>query len=139
MGVVIAAFAGFVVFGATLGLLINLSISGIEQPGAPPPMENPFYRHFNSIAIFSLIIGLSLLIGGIFTSKYRNWARLLVIISAIVLVIVTWVLMVLISFDLAGESDVVDLWPYIIGIFWSAPAILLTWYLNKKDVKKYFR
>ena len=101
-------------------------------------MEGPFFKHFNTITTFSLIIGLSMLFSGIFISKYKNWARLLAIFCAIVLIIMTWILMVLISFDLAGDSYVVDFWPYIIGLFWSTPAILLIWYLSKKDVRKYF-
>lgn len=136
LGIVIAAFSGLIVFSNLMGLVVKMLMSGIEQPSEPPPFDDPLFRYFDTIAIIGLAMGLLLLGGGIYIAKYKNWARLLVIITSIVLILAAWVLMYFIS--VSAPEGIFKYWPFIVALGWSAPIVLLIWYLNKGNVKKHF-
>lgn len=96
VGLVIAIFSGLIIFSNGMGALVFTLLGFGGTPQNIEPIEmNLLDILFDNIALFLLalvIFGVSYLFGGIYLSKYKLWAKNLLLITSYIFLILLWVL-----------------------------------------------
>ncbi len=145
MGVLIAIFAGFIIFsngtGAIAFSVLDLAEEFAEQREARG-MDgiNFVLSHFTELCLIMIFLGVLYLIGGIFLTKYKKWAgQLITAISGLVFIGIWTVIIVMFqAIESQKGMEVFSTGAIITAIIWSIPLVLLIWFLNRKKIRIHF-
>ncbi|RNL88098.1 hypothetical protein ED312_09270 [Sinomicrobium pectinilyticum] len=144
IGLLVAIFAGFIIFSNAMGAL-TWAVMGIGEELNNQNTENAgsiswLFSYYIELCLTMLLIGVAFLVGGIFIRKCKLWANQMVSILSVLLILVIWGLMIAISVSI-GQQDGMEIFRYgaiFSALFWSLPLGLLIWFLNKRKIKKHF-
>lgn len=138
IGIVLAVVSIMVVLSNIGGLFMidHLTEGGTKTEEVSYYDQSVVYA--KPIALISSALALGFLVAGIFITRYKDWARVLSQIVAVLYLILLWYISVFIApynlFD-KGEFGVEQL----IGmLIWSVPVVFLIGYLNKEKIKNHF-
>ncbi len=100
------------------------------------------FQNYITLCLTMVTIGISYFIGAFYLIRFKLWANILISIVSVFLALVMWSLPIMFIL-IASTIDVEGVIMFgIVGILsaatWSAPIIMLIWYLNKKDIKRHF-
>ena len=148
VGMIIIGLSIFVVFGGGLGSLALLSsgVLDMNQSLVAPRSESDYsgyHLFFNYMLKFDLamiLFSLLFLIGGIFLTKYKNWARVsLIALSSIFILGQIFILIIIMSLVLNKSIYFLSTIGFIVAIvFFIAISFSLVIFLNKKQIKEHF-
>jgi hypothetical protein len=135
VGLIMIIISSIIIFFNTMGSLV-WSFIGSEN------IENSevsFEEIFIVICLTMILFGIFFLIGGIFIRKLKLWANYMVSIVSSIFTILLW--FVSISFYIKAIDPGFIFFKVILivtSFFFSAPLLLLVWFLNKSNVKSQF-
>ncbi len=136
---------GVIVLSNTFGVLVFLFLGfdtgslGIEEL-----VHNPIsflFRHFIRICVTMIALGILFIYGAYHMKRLRLWSNKLLSWVSILLIIAMWIISVFVLFVM-NSFDTTIAPKFIViatAIVWSIPFMYFINYLNKKDVKKYFK
>jgi hypothetical protein len=147
IGIFVAVLSGLIIFFNSSGALVytltgmNSKIAGTSNGSltGTDPMEFMF-RHYTTLCLITVTVGILLLIGSIYLIKFRIWANRLISIMSIFLILSIWGIMIAFSFAISRKtgSKLLCIFPIFNALLWSTPFGLLIWHLNQEKVKKHF-
>ena len=148
VGIIIIGISIFAIFSNGLGSLALISGGGFEQNESltgPRAGSNysGYYVFFNYMLKFGLLMvlfSLLFLIGGIFLTKYKNWARVsLIALASIFILGQIFILIIIMSLVFNKSIYFLSSIGIIIAIiFFIAISFSLIIFLIKKQIKKHF-
>ena len=148
VGMIIIGLSIFAIFGNGLGSLTLISGGGFEQNQllVDPRSEsdysgyNVFFNYMLKFGLSMVIFGLLFLIGGIFLTKYKNWARVsLITLSSIFILGQMFILIIVMSLVFNKSIYFLSSIGIIVAIiFFIAISFSLVIFLNKKQIKEHF-
>ena len=148
VGIIIIGISIFAIFSNGLGSFALIKGGGFEQnqPLTAPLSESDYsgyYLFFNYMLKFGLsmvLFGLLFLIGGIFLTKYKNWARVsLITLASIFILGQIFILIIIMSLVFNKSIYFLSSIGIIIAIlFCITISFSLIIFLNKKQIKKHF-
>ena len=148
VGMIIIGLSIFAIFGNGLGSLALSSGGFVEQNSSLTDprtgLDNSgYYLFFNYMLKFGLamvLFGLLFLIGGIFLTKHKNWARVsLITLSSIFILGQIFILIIILSLVFNKSIYFLSSIGIIVAIvFFIAISFSLVIFLNKKQIKKHF-
>ena len=148
VGMIIIGLSIFAIFGNGLGSLALSSGGFFEQNSSLTDtrtgLDNSgYYLFFNYMLKFGLamvLFGLLFLVGGIFLTKHKNWARVsLITLSSIFILGQIFILIIILSLVFNKSIYFLSSIGIIVAIvFFIAISFSLVIFLNKKQIKKHF-
>lgn len=146
IGLVIVILSGLTVVSNLMGALVfsyfkldQIKLDDLGDSGEIVLIRLLFGQYVN-ICIGTAIMGAFFLIGGLFMRQYKLWAnRLLTILSILIIIIVcaSVIGMSTLKFD-QMDLNLFRLTNVLFIFLSGVPMGLLIWYLNKRDIRKYF-
>ncbi|TPE44728.1 hypothetical protein [Pontibacter mangrovi] len=139
IGIALIAVSSLTIISSLFGLLywidfITEKASNFDQV----PYESHMLSFAKPIAVISLTFGLGFLVVGIFITLYKNWARVLAQVLAVLYLINFWYQAIFIAPYNPFDKGEIGIDQVLGALLWSVPFILLIRYLNKDKVKSHF-
>ncbi|MCR9248902.1 MAG: hypothetical protein NXI20_00705 [bacterium] len=144
IGIVIIVISVLMIFSNSMGALAwyVIGIGGDMVPENAGEFDPLIFLLSNYVVMCLSIVfmGLFLLVGGIYITKYKLWANRLVSIIAGLMFLLIWGLMIALSVGLGGQvgMGLLAFGAIINALFWSTPVVLLIRFLNRKSIKSHF-
>ncbi|MCX2742155.1 hypothetical protein [Pontibacter anaerobius] len=139
VGIVLIVVSSLIIISSLIGLfyLVDLIAEGASE-FEEVPYESHMLSYAKPVAVVSLALGLGFFVAGIFITLYKNWARVLAQVFAVLYLISLWYQAIFIApynpFD-KGEFGVEQAFG---ALLWSFPIVLLIRYLSREKVKNHF-
>jgi len=133
-GILVIIFAALGILGTLFSFLAFGLMANLPMFQQMPMQYNMAYMLFSLIS--SLIMGVLGLIAGIGILKLKNWARVLLIVFAIVMIVLGLVSLIYSGMMNIGIGIIFVIMGFIFSIVYYG---LILWYFNKKKVKIVFK
>lgn len=148
VGIIIIGLSIFAIFGNGFGSLALISGGSLEtnhsfaepRSGSDYSGYHLFFNYMLKFGLAMVIFGLLFLIGGIFLTKYKNWARVsLITLSSIFILGQIFILIIIMSLVFNKSIYLLSSMGIIVAIvFFIAISFSLIIFLNKKQIKEHF-
>ncbi len=148
VGLILAIFGGFMIFGNSAGALGYLLISSMDE-GALKGLESEelngvayLWRYYVHYCLFLALNGVAILVGGLNLRKLKLWPVNLLFVSAVLLILLIWIVAAAISsfpFAEVAGADIVILFqiiPFFTAIIFTTPLAILLRFLHRKTTKE---
>jgi len=141
LGIIIISV--LIIFSNGMGIVAN-EILGISDDFTESDSEfnimSMILSNYSIMCGVMISFGIFYLIGGLNLKKMKDWARKLIIVKSIILILIIWGIMLALALTIPMESEIVifKIGAILNAIFWSTPLIILINFLNKKRIKVHF-
>ena len=143
-GLTVAAVGGLAVFTNSMGAMV-WNLLGFDTEFSTPedaPLDPALYlfTYYRELCMVMVVVGILLLIGGLFLRRYKRWANYLVTGFSALLLLALWGAIIAVVFALQPREELAFFRAGVplVGVVLSIPLAWLIWFLNKRDVKGQF-
>ena len=103
VGLLITIFSFFIIFSNFSGMLAGQMF--VEMTYSDDFNAIDFIlKNYTKMCALIIIVGLSFMVGGIYLGKFKLWAKKLLIVLSIMLILIIWSLMILLASNFWSPS-----------------------------------
>jgi hypothetical protein len=139
VGLLITIFSCFIIFSNFSGMLAGKMFEEMIYSDDFNAIDF-ILKNYTKMCALMIIVGLSFMVGGIYLRKFKLWAKKLLIVLSIMLILIIWSFMILLATNFWSPSfyRIYSLLFIVNAIIWSTPIVLLIRFLNKSQIKEHF-
>lgn len=140
VSIVLVIVSIFIIFSNTMGAVSNEILDLFGSESNTDSILDLILNNYSMFCGFMVLVGVTYLIGSLNLKKLNEWARKLIVIESIVLILLIWTLMIGFVIAMSNEENglIFVSIAMISGLFWSTPLVLLIRFLNKEKIKVHF-
>ena len=133
----IISFSVFIIVSNVMGIFVYFLI----RPGSEPNeqiLNLKIWNYFVGICLIMIVLSSINLLSGIYLLKFKNWSRIIVILTSIMFICVIGVISIIINVSISVHLIKTGPAIFMAAVIFSIPFIISIYNLARKDIRTLF-